>query len=313
VTSPAVRASALAWCARMLFALPDRAEAFTVLDAARNLARTEEVSIAEAFADSYEGNTSAALNKLAGLNKPSSRAASFIIVANSRSAVESLDWLREAGLTLSDADSDGKLFIIRKQLDAGRFPDALESATALQPSDFEQTPFLLYVAGGAHLAQAVPEELIPLILWNALFDAAAPIPLADDAASLTKRRRAKDLYARAGNAAASLGCIRASQEANDRALWLGLRDPASRTEARAELEQSMRDPAHALRRLPLALQFNVKLDLQAVEMKSTARTLCPEAIRRMRLSPASPWHSRRKVSVKSLSISINIENSFSGI
>ena len=129
VTSPAVRASALAWCARMLFALPDRAEAFTVLDAARNLARTEEVSIAEAFADSYEGNTSAALNKLAGLNAPSSRAASFIIVANSRSAVESLDWLREAGLTLSDADSDGKLFIIRKQLDAGRFPDALESAT----------------------------------------------------------------------------------------------------------------------------------------------------------------------------------------
>jgi hypothetical protein len=188
VTSPAVKASALAWCARMLFALPDRAEAFTVLDAARNLARTEEVSIAEAFADSYEGNTSAALSKLAELNTPSSRAASFIVVANSGSAVESLDWLREAGLTLSDADSDGKFFIIRKQLDAGRWPDALESATALHPSDFEQTPVLLYVAGGAHLAQAVPEELITLILSNLPFDAAS-IPLADDAASLTKRRR----------------------------------------------------------------------------------------------------------------------------
>jgi putative serine esterase DUF676 len=64
-TSTAVKASALAWCARMLLTLPDRAEASRVLDAARNLARTEEVSVAEALADSYEGNTSAALSKLA--------------------------------------------------------------------------------------------------------------------------------------------------------------------------------------------------------------------------------------------------------
>lgn len=161
-------------------------------------------------------------------------------------------------------DSDGKYFVIRKQLDASRWAEALKSADALQPSDFEQTPVLLYVGGGAHLAQAVPEELITLILWNLPFDA-APIPLADDAASLTERRKAKELYARASDAAASVGCVRASQEASDRALWLGLRDPAHQTEARAELEQSMRDPEHSLRRLPLALQFGLKLDLQAVE------------------------------------------------
>jgi hypothetical protein len=66
-------------------------------------------------------------------------------------------------------------------------------------------------------------------------------------------------------AAASLGCLRASYEASDRALWLKLRDPTSRVGARAELEQSMRDPDHSLRRLPLALQFGLKLDLQVVE------------------------------------------------
>jgi hypothetical protein len=263
-TSTAMKASALAWCARMLFALPDRAEASRILDAARNLARTEEVSIAEALADSYEGNTTAALSKLGSVDTPSARAVSFIVVANSRGAAESLDWLPQAGLTLSDVDSDGKFFIIRKQLEAGRWADALESANALQPSDFEQTPILLNVAGGAHLAQAVPKELITLILSNPPFDA-TPIPLFDDAASLTERRSASVLYTRASEAAASVGCIRASQEAGDRALWLGLRDPASRTEARAELEQSMRDPAHSLRRLPLALQFGLKLDLQAVE------------------------------------------------
>jgi hypothetical protein len=125
---------------------------------------------------------------------------------------------------------------------------------------------LLYVAGSAHLAQALAEELIPLVLWNLPFDA-APIPLADDAASLTERRKAKDLYARGSIVAAELGCMRASVEASDRALWLELRDPASHAKARTELEQSMRDPAHSLRRLPLALQFGLKLDLQAVEQE----------------------------------------------
>lgn len=66
-TSPVVKAAALAWCARILLALPDRAEALRVLDAARSLARTEEVSVAAAIADSYEGNTTAALSKLAKL------------------------------------------------------------------------------------------------------------------------------------------------------------------------------------------------------------------------------------------------------
>jgi hypothetical protein len=263
-TSTVVKASVLAWCARMLFAHPDRTEALRVLDAARNLARTEEVSIVEALADSYEGDTTSALSKLGTLKTPSARAVSFVVVGNSRGPAESLDWLRQAGLTLSDVDSDGKFFVIRNQLGAGRWAEALESANALQPSDFERTPALLYAAGGAHLAQAVPEELITLILWHLPFDA-APIPLADDAASIAERRNARNLYARASEAAASVGCIRASQEASDRALWLGLRDPVGRTEARAELEQSMRDPAHSLRRLPLAVQFGLNLDLQAVE------------------------------------------------
>ena len=112
--------------------------------------------------------------------------------------------------------------------------------------------------------QAVPDELKTLIFWNLPFDA-APTPLFDDMASLTQRRLAKNLYAWASEAAASLGCIRASQEASDRALWLGLRDPDTSLEARAELVQSMRDPAHSLRRLALALQFDLDLDLQAVE------------------------------------------------
>ena len=86
--SPAIKATALAWCARMLFARTDRTEALRIVDAARRFARTEQVSITEAFANSYDGKPAEALNSLAALHTPSSRAASFIIVANSRTAVD---------------------------------------------------------------------------------------------------------------------------------------------------------------------------------------------------------------------------------
>lgn len=64
------------------------------------------------------------------------------------------------------SSADGKFFVLKKQLDAGKWQDALATANALQPTDFDDAPGLLYLAGGAHLAQAVPEELITLVLWT---------------------------------------------------------------------------------------------------------------------------------------------------
>src|SRR5262245_49538406 len=187
-----------------------------------------------------------------------------MVISNSRDPNQSLDWLCASGLSFTDLDSDGKFFVIKQQLDTGKTADALQNARALGPDDFENTPVLLYVAGGAHLAQAIPAELVSLVLWHLPFDAAI-LPLFEDAASLTERRIAQNLYSRASEAARSVGCVQASQEASDRALWLGLRDPLHRNAARADLESSMRDPASALGRLPLALQFGLKLDLEAVE------------------------------------------------
>jgi pimeloyl-ACP methyl ester carboxylesterase len=263
-TSPAVKAHALAWCARLLLARPDRSEALSVLNAARALAATEEVTVAEAFKESYEGRHEVALGILSGLGSSTARSAAFIVISNNRDANQSLDWLRDSGLSFSDLDSDGKFFVIKRQLDAGKTAGALQNANTLGSDDFENTPVLLYVAGGAHLAQATPPELVSLILWHLPFDA-APFPLFDDAVSMTERRTARDLYRRASEAARSVGCVQASQDASDRVLWLGLRDPLHRNAARADLEKSMRDPAQALRRFPLALQFGLRLDLEAVE------------------------------------------------
>ncbi|QWG22207.1 hypothetical protein KMZ93_19815 [Bradyrhizobium sediminis] len=262
--SPSMKACALAWCARILTSKPDKSEAKTVFETARQLAHTEEVTIAQAFLESYERGYQSALEILSPLRSPAARSAAFVIVSNQMTALEALDWYERSGLSLSQLDADGKFYILKKQLDAGIWANALATANALQEADFDNAPGLLYLAGGAHLAQAVPDELITLVLWTLPFDA-APFPLADDERALAERREARNLYSRSSVAAATYGNERASNEASDRALWLGLRDPISRATARAELAQSMRDPLHSLRRLPLALQFGLKLDLKAVE------------------------------------------------
>lgn len=262
-TSIDLRADALAWCARLLLAKPDRAEGHQILEAARQIKRTEAVSIAEALADSYNNDISPALQKLSQIDSNDARAASLIVVlhANDRDA---LGWFREAGLTTKDISADGKLFLLKKQLDSAMWAEALVIANGLLDTDLEETPALAYVAAEAHLIQAVPEELRAIIRFQLTFDAAT-IPLADDAASIGERRKARLLYNRAAEYASSLGIFRVCLEARDRTLWLDLRDPSTRVAALSELQQSMRDPAHSLRRLPLALQFGLKLDLQAVE------------------------------------------------
>lgn len=268
--STVARARGLAWCARLLMGREDRTEAQRLLKAARHLAEVEEVSIAEAFEQSYAGDLSAALRTLSMLASPTARSAAFIAVRNNKGS-EALKWMQDAGLTLGDVDSDGKFFVIDTQLDAHLVQEALASVATLGPDDFDQTLALWFVAAHAHLASVVPGEMAASVLGLPPFIVVSS-PLADDASSLERRRTARGLYQRGAEAAFTLKCEEAGQNASDLALVLGLRDPSSRDDAIAELTRSLRDSRYSLRRLPIALEFGLKLDLREVEQEIDRRT-----------------------------------------
>jgi hypothetical protein len=267
--SSAVRALGIAWCARLLFSQTDRREARRLSTFARHLADIEEVAIAEAFDQSYAGDVNAALRILSSLTSRTARSASFIVVKNKQGA-DALTWLREAGLAFSDMDSDGKFFVMSTQLDTNLLDEALASYTLLCPDDFARTPALLFVAAHAHLASVVPREMASSLLGQPPFIVGSA-PLADDTSSLERRRKARALYKRGAEAAFILGCDEASHNASDLALVLGLRDPNHKDEALADLAASMRDSLHSLRRLPIALEFGLKLDLGAAEQEINRR------------------------------------------
>lgn len=264
--SQTIKRKALAWCARVLLAKPDRSEALILLDQSLKLGRTEISSITEALAKSYAGETSASLGLLASIDSDEARAASFISIVLARKTKDPLAWLDTAGLSASNVSSDGKYFILNKYFEASKWDEALAVSRELHADDFMHTPVLWYMAALANMIQAVPAELRPIALSSMPIDF-AELPLADDDAGLGHRRAASALFAKAAHAASALGCPQAANDAADHALWLNLQDPQLRSEALGELAKSMRDPLHSLRRLCFAFRARLKLDYAAVDQE----------------------------------------------
>ncbi|MBI3798280.1 MAG: alpha/beta fold hydrolase [Deltaproteobacteria bacterium] len=269
--SDRVKSSALALCARFLAYSEKSAQPDELLSRARQLGNGPEITLAEAFRISANGNFEEALSKLASVASSNARSAAFIIVTHHKGADSAIEWLSKSGITHIDLDADGKFFLIRKLLELGRWDLALEHANALHEEDFQQAPVLFQAAAMANLMQATPGEYRSFVLEQVPF-VANTFPLASNEVSLQARRKAQDLFSQCALAARGLGCVEAADLADDYALWLELRDPESLYSGRQKLQVSMREPTQALRRLHFALQFGIKLDLDAVEQEIERQT-----------------------------------------
>ena len=266
LASSSTKVRVLAWCARVLISDENSPQGAQLLATARTLGDAEEVRIAAALERSHAGDLQGALVALSEIGSPASRSVAFISVKNNSGPLEALAWLRRSGLTLSDLDSDGRLFLIVTQLDESLFDDALANSVALASEDFEHAPALSYLAANAHLAAVVPPELVRLVLSQPQFTMGT-VPLADDDSSRRTRLRAQHLYQRAGVAADDLQCPQAANQARDFALLLRLRNRHDRDAALTDLQESMHSPEHSLRRLPIALGVDLPVDLVAVEQE----------------------------------------------
>lgn len=264
--SDSVKSCALAWSARLLAYGEKSALSDEFLSLATQLGNGPEIIVAEAFRVSANGELENALSKLAGIESCFVRTAAFFIICHHKDATSSIEWLSQSGITLSELDADGKQFLIKKLLELCRWDEAFELTTDLLEEDYQQTPILLEIAAIAHLVKVVPEELKKSVLQQLPFELCT-FPLASNADSLKLRKKAVYLFSKCAIAARNLGCTDAANLADDYALWLELCNPESQHSGRRKLEESLRNPAHSLRRLRFALQFGIKLELDKVEQE----------------------------------------------
>lgn len=260
-----VRARALAWCSRMLSQGDTIEKAKEFLAKSKQLAITSEAKLAQAFITAITDKV-AALTELAKLNSAAARAAALRIVTNADGPGGAIAWAKSAGLTVDSFDPEGKNTLTIDALLAGDWDTAIATAAKLNESDFAECPTLLHTTALAKLITVIPLDLRASAVAQVPF-VAETFPLASEPHDLLARREARSLFERFSAFAQLMGMVQASNLASDYALWLGLRDPIEHASAFVTLRDSMRDPAQSLRRLNLALQFGIKLDLKAIEAR----------------------------------------------
>ncbi|WP_337288704.1 HNH endonuclease [Candidatus Methylomirabilis sp.] len=260
----AVRSRALAWCARFLSPTEKLDKAEEYLKLAKGLGTGPEVEIAHAFICSQKGDKNAALSALASIDAPISRSAALMVVAYHEGPERAVDWLKTAGIDVTDLDPDGKYFLLTRQLDLARWEAARECLDALTDEDLREAPVLNHMEAIIYLLSTVPNELRAVVLNQLPFEAAR-FPLASEAAAINARREAHRHFINAAQVAQQLNCPGAATIDDEYALWLELKDPDESDKGRQRLEAKLRDPKSALRLVHLGLQFGIMLDLEAVE------------------------------------------------
>jgi len=261
-----VKCKSLAWCVRLLVHTKELGRARDYLEFAEELDTCPEIRIAEAFMASQKGGKDVALGILGRINAPISRSAALMIVAHHDGSQKAVRWMEGAGIDITDLDPDGKYLLLMCQSELSEWESAEKSISALTNEDFIDSPILFYAVAMAHLLRAVPGELGHDLFNGLPFDLAG-FPLASNQEALKARRLAHHNFIKAKEAARQLGCFHAAEMNDEYALWLELRDLSEFDQGKKRLEDSLRDYKSALRLVRFGLQFDINLDLEAVEQE----------------------------------------------
>lgn len=258
------RSNALAWCARFL-SNRDAEKASGLLQVAAGLSSGDAIVMGRAFLLAYvQNDLDAAMKLLSPFNTPMRLSAAFILRSNIQGFETANAWLKAAGFDFRDLEADAKSNVLNNLLLIGDWDTAKDCADSLESSDFDAAPVLANLAANVYLFQAVPVQARSLAIGQVPFEA-RDFPLAADAQSMDCRRKAAQLYREAERHLAQLGMDKLASYVADKAMWLALRDPDTSERALVELAACMQDAASALGRVPLALQFGLKVDAKAVE------------------------------------------------
>ena len=264
IGSDGARAHGLNWSARLLSRSEELECAEEFVEVAKSLGNFPETKIAESFILSQKGDKSAALQVLAGINSNISRSAGLMIVNHHDGAAGALYWMEDSGYTAKDLDSDGKLLLIDRQFQLQRWDNALEIASSLSETDFEETPALYFLTALSNLVMAVPTEFRKVVLVQVPFQAAG-FRLASDPVAMDARRVAHGFFLKAKEVAERLNCPLVARQSDEYALWLELRDPAQNIQGKSRLKEKLRDQEISLGFVHYAIEFGIKLDFDAVE------------------------------------------------
>lgn len=272
-----VRASALAWCARLL-ANYRPADAADCLREAREVApapgAVPEIWIAAAVLRAKRSEVDGALQELDSLRSPLALTAVLTILRNHRGNDAAISWWSSSGHSPDDLDSEGRCVLLWVLLavepNEERWREVRRLREGLTPADFAAAPLLHYAVGVTLVMEVVPNDLREVVRDGVPLNAST-FPLASTPDAMRRLREAVERFGETVRAARELNVAFDGRVAEDYSLWLRLRDPETNHEAADELAQAVVPIAKNLRLVPMGIQYGVALDLAAVETVAAGR------------------------------------------
>lgn len=263
--SNAVRSHALAWLARIL-AKNHTELATSISKEATELDNTEESRIARAFVLAAIDDIPNAIAAALASRTSKSISAVFTILLCFKGPDVALQWIKESDTKFSQLDAYGKYSYIQINVEKQEWNECLECADSLTPLEYEIVPTMLCLSGIVYLVQVVAPEFRNLFKFGVPFNFPA-IRISSTSSAAAHVEKARNLFAKASTSLAAIGLPDDSARASDFVLWLNLLNSNLNVKANAieELRNSMRDRTHRLRRLGLALYFDINLDIHAVQ------------------------------------------------
>lgn len=271
-----VKARSLALLARFLCVEEGKERANDWLVASIKLCPTEESKIAKAFIDAIGSGNIYAASGLLEFGSPLNHAAFFMIKRNLQGSEAALTWLKSAGLSAQDLDSDGKFSLVSTLLSEHKWQEALTVVKLIDDKNLNESLILTQLAAYTFLTNSIKAIELRENVINYIPLPARTFPLADDADSIFLRNRSVELFKSCSRLANQYGAKDVACLADQYVLWLELRNSETHEQAKSKLQgYFIGYNQEALEYLPLAFAFDVEIDLESIESEINRRSaLC---------------------------------------
>ncbi len=239
-------------------------------DAAARLDPGRDLFIADALLKEADGDPDATLRELKSRSDSDSRSALFTTLVRQQGAGPALDLMRSEGLKATDLNAPGAINLVLQEIKGGEFDTALSDIQSLPDSYFDQCPALYLLRAQLLLGSILPRDQRAVLFHGLPMDPRA-LELASGSGSQDKIKAAgrdvRMLLAQLDEL--ELGYLR--DFLSELELWLRLEDGDTREAARERVAREIAEPDTTLKRVRLALAYDVPFNQEALQRTLTAR------------------------------------------
>lgn len=228
-----------------------------------------DTSLYDALLPAAEGDIDQTLRLLRRLSSPEARGAIFRHLIQRDGKEKALDWVKTTGIEILDLDPPGALNLLLQRIENGEYENALKDAETLTDAQFAALPALRLVKSGLLLASLLPKDQksvpfqgLPITPRVLQFNSLETTP--------AKLGRARTELEATLPIVCSLALTKVAQLLEEQILWLRLEDQTTRESAKREITDEINDAKHTLRRVRLALAYDVPFNRDALKRKLEA-------------------------------------------